>query len=46
MHNAAMKTLKYVYWQEGGMWLGYLEEFPRVKRADLIRGGSAALIKS
>ncbi len=28
MHNAAMKTLKYVYWQEGGMWLGYLEEFP------------------
>ncbi len=23
-----MKTLKYVYWQDGGMWLGYLEEFP------------------
>jgi hypothetical protein len=24
----AMKTLKYVYWQEDHVWLGYLEEFP------------------
>ncbi len=23
-----MKTLRYVYWQEDAMWLGYLEEFP------------------
>ncbi len=23
-----MKTLKYVYWKERDMWLGYLEEFP------------------
>jgi predicted RNase H-like HicB family nuclease len=23
-----MKTLRYVYWQDGEMWLGYLEEFP------------------
>ena len=23
-----MKTLKYVYWQDGDMWLGHLEEFP------------------
>jgi predicted RNase H-like HicB family nuclease len=23
-----MKTEKYIYWQDGGMWLGYLEEFP------------------
>jgi predicted RNase H-like HicB family nuclease len=23
-----MKTLKYVYWQDGEMWLGYLEEYP------------------
>jgi predicted RNase H-like HicB family nuclease len=23
-----MSTLKYIYWQEGDMWLGYLEEFP------------------
>ena len=23
-----MKTMKYVYWQDGTMWLGYLEEFP------------------
>ncbi len=23
-----MKTLKYIYWQDGDMWLGYLEEFP------------------
>jgi predicted RNase H-like HicB family nuclease len=22
-----MRT-RYVYWQEGDMWLGYLEEFP------------------
>jgi predicted RNase H-like HicB family nuclease len=28
MDNAIMKTLKYVYWQEGDMWLGHLEEFP------------------
>jgi predicted RNase H-like HicB family nuclease len=23
-----MKTLRYVYWQDGEMWLGHLEEFP------------------
>jgi predicted RNase H-like HicB family nuclease len=23
-----MRTLKYVYWREDQMWLGYLEEFP------------------
>jgi predicted RNase H-like HicB family nuclease len=23
-----MKTLRYIYWQEDHMWLGYLEEFP------------------
>ena len=23
-----MQTIKYVYWQEDGSWLGYLEEFP------------------
>ncbi len=23
-----MATLKFVYWQEGDNWLGYLEEFP------------------
>jgi len=23
-----MQTLKYVYWQEDGAWLGYLEEYP------------------
>ena len=23
-----MKTIKYVYWQDGNMWLGYLDEFP------------------
>ncbi|MDD4891169.1 MAG: type II toxin-antitoxin system HicB family antitoxin [Phycisphaerae bacterium] len=23
-----MKTVRYVYWQEGGMWLGYLEDYP------------------
>jgi hypothetical protein len=28
MHNKAMKTLRYIYWQDDDMWLGYLEEFP------------------
>jgi len=23
-----MEKKKYVYWQDGGMWLGYLEEYP------------------
>ena len=23
-----MKGLRYVYWQDKGFWLGYLEEFP------------------
>ena len=23
-----MNTARYVYWQDGNMWLGYLEEFP------------------
>jgi predicted RNase H-like HicB family nuclease len=23
-----MNTPRYVYWQDGDMWLGYLEEFP------------------
>ena len=23
-----MKTIRYVYWQDNDMWLGYLEEYP------------------
>jgi predicted RNase H-like HicB family nuclease len=23
-----MKTVRYIYWQDGDMWLGYLEDFP------------------
>jgi predicted RNase H-like HicB family nuclease len=23
-----MKTVRYVYWQDEDMWLGYIEEFP------------------
>jgi len=23
-----MKGLRYVYWQDQGFWIGYLEEFP------------------
>ena len=23
-----MKTVKYVYWQDDDMWIGFLEEFP------------------
>jgi predicted RNA binding protein YcfA (HicA-like mRNA interferase family) len=26
--NETMNTTKYVYWQDEGMWLGYLEEYP------------------
>jgi predicted RNase H-like HicB family nuclease len=23
-----MEKLKYIYWQDEGMWLGYLEDYP------------------
>jgi len=23
-----MKTIKYIYWQDDNMWVGYLEEYP------------------
>jgi len=23
-----MKAIKYIHWQDGDMWLGYLEEYP------------------
>jgi len=23
-----MNTVRYVYWQDGGVWIGYLEEYP------------------
>jgi len=23
-----MKSIRYVHWQDGDMWLGYLEEYP------------------
>jgi len=23
-----METKKFVYWQEGNIWIGYLEEYP------------------
>lgn len=23
-----MKTIRYIYWQDNGMWLGHLEEYP------------------
>lgn len=26
-----MMTTKFVYWQDGDLWLGYLEEFPDYK---------------
>jgi hypothetical protein len=28
IHEAAMQTLKYVHWKDGGAFLGYLEEYP------------------
>ena len=24
----AMQTIRYVYWQDGESWLGYLEDYP------------------
>jgi predicted RNase H-like HicB family nuclease len=27
-YNLAMERMKYIYWQDEGMWLGYLEEYP------------------
>jgi predicted RNase H-like HicB family nuclease len=24
----AMRTMKYMYWQDEDMWIGYLEEYP------------------
>jgi predicted RNase H-like HicB family nuclease len=33
-----MKSASYIYWQDGEMWLGYLEEFPDY----LTQGGSLA----
>jgi len=27
-HDPAIHTLRYVYWQDGDFWLGYLEEYP------------------
>jgi len=23
-----METMKYIYWQDNNMWVGYLEEYP------------------
>lgn len=23
-----MDTIRYVYWQDGGYWLGYIDEYP------------------
>ena len=23
-----MKSIRYVYWQDGDVWMGYLEEYP------------------
>jgi hypothetical protein len=26
--NNQVKSVRYIYWQDGEMWLGYLEEYP------------------
>ena len=28
IYNCNMETIKYVYWKDQGMWLGYLQEYP------------------
>jgi hypothetical protein len=33
-----MSSIRYVHWQDGQMWLGYLEEFP-----DYLTQGESAL---
>ena len=25
---AAMESIKYIYWQEQGQWLGYVQDYP------------------
>jgi hypothetical protein len=27
-YDTRMITVRYVYWQDGDMWLGYIEEYP------------------
>lgn len=27
-YHSGMKSIRYIYWQDGEMWLGHLEEFP------------------
>jgi hypothetical protein len=27
-YTDGMKTVRYIYWQDGDMWLGHLEEYP------------------
>ena len=40
LHIIAMEGIGYVYWQDGDMWLGYLEEFPDY----MTQGASAKLL--
>lgn len=28
VYQLIMQCVRYVYWQDGGAWLGYLEEYP------------------
>ncbi len=28
VYNLIMEKMKYIFWQDEGMWLGYLEEYP------------------
>lgn len=36
-----VETIRYVFWQDGDMWLGYLEEYPDY----MTQGESAAELK-
>ena len=27
-YNTAMESTKYIYWQDRGQWLGYLQDYP------------------
>lgn len=28
MYTVYMETVRYVYWEDNGVWLGHLEEYP------------------
>lgn len=40
-YDSSMRGLRFVYWQDGDAWLGYLEDYPDY----LTQGGSLSELK-